>query len=186
MDHFENIIRILLEIDGYWVRSSFRVNLTKEEKKQIGKPSIPRPEIDLLAFSLHRNEIIAFEAKSFLDSPGVKLCDLQKNYEAPEGRYKLFTSKSYSEVVLNRLRMDLISLGMATNKTKIRLGLAAGNVYQNRSAEIRELIERNGWVFWSPEDVKRKVSELADRSYENESAIIAAKILMRSAAAPSV
>ena len=62
MDHFENIVATLLEADGYWVRQSFKVNVTKEEKVRIGKPSIPRPEIDLLALKLDRSEIIAFEA----------------------------------------------------------------------------------------------------------------------------
>ena len=184
MDHFETIIKTLLEAEGYWVRASFRVNLTKEEKRRIGKPSIPRPEIDLLSLSPRKNEIVAFEAKSFLDSPGVKLCDLEKNYDVPEGRYKLFTCVRYNEIVFKRLRTDLISLGMATNKTRIRLGLAAGNVHQNRISEIRDLIESRGWVFWSPEDVKRKLSALAERSYENEFAMIAAKILTRAVGAP--
>ena len=78
MDHFESIIKTLLEAEGYWVRQSFKVNLTKEEKRQIGKPSIPRPEIDLLALHFARNEVLAFEAKSFLDSPGVKLLIFRK------------------------------------------------------------------------------------------------------------
>jgi hypothetical protein len=70
MDHFENIISTLLEAEGYWVRRSFKLNVTKEEKRQIGKHSIPRPEIDLLALHYSRNELLALEAKSFLDSPG--------------------------------------------------------------------------------------------------------------------
>jgi hypothetical protein len=41
MDHFESIIATLLEAEGYWVRRSFKVNLTQEEKRRIGKPSIP-------------------------------------------------------------------------------------------------------------------------------------------------
>lgn len=49
MDYFESIISTLLEAEGYWVRKSFKVNLTKDEKRQIGKHSIPRVEIDLLA-----------------------------------------------------------------------------------------------------------------------------------------
>jgi len=57
MDHFESIIAMLLEAEGYWVRRSFKVNLTKAEKRKIGKPSIPRPEIDLLAFKSSRNGI---------------------------------------------------------------------------------------------------------------------------------
>ena len=83
MDYFENIIKTLLEHDGYWVRQSFKVNLTKQEKRDIGKYSMPRPEIDILAFRPEKNQIIAFEAKSFLDSPGVKVSDLCYKTEIP-------------------------------------------------------------------------------------------------------
>jgi hypothetical protein len=73
MDNFEGIIATLLEADHYWVRRSFKIDVTQEEKRQVGKHSIPRPEIDLLAFNFSKNEVIAFEVKSFLNSPGVRL-----------------------------------------------------------------------------------------------------------------
>ena len=121
MDHFESIISTLLEAEGYWVRTSFKVNVTKEEKRQIGKHSIPRPEIDLLALNFSKNEVLALEAKSFLDSPGVNLEQLQEEHEVPEGRYKLFTSERYRTVVFSRLLSDLITCGMANSQTKIIL-----------------------------------------------------------------
>ena len=179
MDHFENIVKTLLEAEGHWVRQSFKVNLSKEEKRQIGKPSIPRPEIDLLAFSPLRNEVIAFEVKSFLDSPGVKLDDLKQKFAIPEGRYKLFTCDSYRSIVFLRLSAELVSRGMATTETIIRLGLAAGKVYQNRINEVRDFMDSNEWVFWSPDDIKQKVISLANQGYENNAAVITAKILMR-------
>ncbi|WP_292996207.1 hypothetical protein [Nitrosomonas sp.] len=179
MDHFENIISTLLEAEGYWVRRSFKVNLTKEEKRRIGKHSIPRPEIDLLAFKFPTNEVLALEAKSFLDSSGVNLEQLQEKHEVPKGRYKLFTSENYRSIVLSRLLSDLVACGMAYANTKITLGLAAGKIYQNRSDSIRALMLDNNWFFWSPEDIKQKVTDLAKRGYENDPAIITAKILMR-------
>jgi hypothetical protein len=179
MDHFENIISTLLEAESYWVRRSFKIRVTKEEKRQIGKHSIPRPEVDLLALDFSRNRVIAFEAKSFLDSPGVKLTDLQREHEVPEGRYKLFTSQRYRSIVFSRLLQDLIVGGMANSDTTLSLGLAAGKVYQGQSTPIREFMEKNKWVFWSPEDIKHKVTALAKRGYENDPAIITAKILMR-------
>lgn len=179
MDHFESIIATLLEAEGYWVRRSFKVNVTKEEKRQIGKHSIPRPEIDLLALHFSRNEVLALEAKSFLDSPGVKLVQLQEEHEVPEGRYKLFTSQRYRSIVFSRLLQDLTTHGMANLDTKISLGLAAGKVYQGEIDPIREFMEKKKWLFWSPEDIKLKVIALAERGYENDPAIITAKILMR-------
>jgi hypothetical protein len=179
MDYFENIVATLLEAEGYWVRSSFKVSVTKEEKRKIGKHTIPRPEIDLLALRVATNEVIAFEAKSYLDSPGVRLSDLQAEHEIPHGRYKLFTSEPYRSIVLSRLLQDLISKGMANKKTTISLGLAAGKVYRKESLQIRTFMNQNTWVFWSPEDIKAKVSALAIQGYENNAAIITAKILLR-------
>ena len=82
-------------------------------------------------------------------------------------------------VVLSRLLADLIACHMANSKTKITLGLAAGKVYQGRSEPIRKFISSKNWFFWSPEDIKQKVTALAERGYENDPAIITAKILMR-------
>jgi len=180
MDHFETIIATLLEAENYWVRRSFKVTLTKEEKSQaIGKASIPRPEIDLLAFRFSKNEVIALEAKSFFDSPGVRLGELLEENEVPTGRYKIFTSQRYRSVVLSGLLRDLIAGGMANSKTRIVPGLAAGHIYQKQSEPMREFMDKRGWFFWSPEDIKGKVSALAKRGYENDPAIITAKILMR-------
>ncbi|MEQ1814988.1 MAG: hypothetical protein ABL861_00690 [Nitrosomonas sp.] len=68
---------------------------------------------------------------------------------------------------------------MADADTKITLGLAAGKIYQNRSDSMREFMSDQNWFFWSPEDIYRKVEALAKRGYENDPAIITAKILMR-------
>jgi hypothetical protein len=179
MDHFESIVAMLLEAEGYWVRRSFKVNVTPEEKRAIGKPSIPRPEIDLLAHHFQRNEVIAVEAKSYFDSQGVKLADLLEVHDVPEGRYKLFTSERYRSIVLQRLHQDLMERGMANAQTTIRLGLAAGNVYQAQEAAVRATMDAQDWFFWSPTDIKNKVQAQARRGYENDAAVITAKILMR-------
>ena len=123
--------------------------------------------------------VLALEAKSYLDSPGVKLADLQEEHEVPAGRYKLFTSERYRSIVLARLLQDLLALGMATSDTEVSLGLAAGKIYQGQSPAIRGFMDQKGWLFWSPEDIKQKVTALAERGYENDPAIITAKILMR-------
>jgi hypothetical protein len=152
---------------------------SKLEKQETGKPSIPRPEIDLLALNLRDNEVIALELKSFLDSPGVKLQDLQKVHQSAEGRYKLFTSASYRTIVFRRLMEQLLSQGMINAKTKLTLGLAAGKVYQAQSVQIKAFMTANGWFFGSPEDIKEKVTALAKHGYSNNAAVITAKILVR-------
>ena len=77
------------------------------------------------------------------------------------------------------MKQDLIDLGMGTTQTKITLGLAAGNVYQSKSEEIRSMFNSRGWAFLSPEDIREKVTDLAAKGYENEPSIITTKILMR-------
>jgi hypothetical protein len=178
-DHFENLVRTLLEADGYWVAQSFKVNVTKQEKRDIGKHSIPRPEIDLLALNFVKNEIIAVEAKSFLDSPGVRASELMAVHAIPEGKYKLFTCANYRTIVLSRLKQDLIANSMANASTFIRLGLVVGNVYPGDVLSVRKFAKSQGWLYWSPRLLRRKLRSQAQRGYENDPAIITTKILLR-------
>ncbi len=180
MDHFESIICTLLESKNYWVRQSFKVEISKEDKREIGKHSIPRPEIDLLGFNFSENRVLALEVKSFFDSYGVRLNALQEEFAIPQGKYKLFTCSSYRKIVIRKLKQQLIESGMANTETRIQLGLAAGNVYRNQKEEVREHLNSQGFVFWSPREIKRMVEKLASQGYENNAAVITAKILMRS------
>ena len=179
MDSFENLVRLLLENSGYWTRHSQKVNVTKEEKRKIGKHSIPRPEIDLLAFESGANKVIALEVKSFLDSPGVRVTDIRQSYEIPTGRYKLFTCRNYRQIVISRLKSDLIEMNLANEDTDIRMGLAAGNIYQNKETELKQLFVEEGWFLWTPTEIKKRLRDLADVGYENDPFVISAKLLCR-------
>jgi len=66
MDAFESVIALLLRQEGYWVIPSFKVEITREEKRKIGRPSSPRWEIDLVAYQGATNEVLAVECKSYL------------------------------------------------------------------------------------------------------------------------
>jgi len=99
MDHFENIVRLLLEKEGYWVISSFKVNLTKEEKAATGKHTIPRPEINLIAYRPKDGYVLALEVYSYLDSTGVSVDKLAERHDLTSGRFKLFTSEKYRNIV---------------------------------------------------------------------------------------
>lgn len=179
MDHFESIVATLLEAEHYWVKRSFKVILSKEEKRRLEKPSLPRVEIDLLGFNYRNNTVVVFEAKSYLDSRGVPLSELQEIHATPKGRYKLFTCSEYRSIVLARMKTQLIENGMADEQTKFSLGLAAGNIHLGHSDAVREFCLTQGWLFWSPEDIKQKVEKLVSRGYENDPIIITAKILLR-------
>ena len=88
MDAFESLVSMLLRHQGYWTTSSFKVELTKEEKRQIGMPSSPRWELDLLAYKGSKNEVLAVECKSLLDSTGVVF---RNGKFEPEKHYKLLS-----------------------------------------------------------------------------------------------
>jgi len=180
MDNFEALVRLLLEQEGYWTRQSQKVNLSKEEKIEIGKPSIPRPEIDVIGYNPASNTVIAMEVKSYFDSPGVPCSELEKGpFQQPEGKYKLFTSPTYRKIVFSRLRSDLGRQGLADDNTTIKLGLAAGKVMKDRQNELKEVGERNGWVIWTPKMIASKTRALAEIGYENDPFVVTAKLLER-------
>jgi hypothetical protein len=178
-DHFENLVRTLLEAEGFWVFQSFKVDLTTEDKRRIGRPSLPRPEIDLLAFRPRSNQIIAIEAKSYFDSRGVRLEELAASYEIPEGRFKLFTCPKFQTIVLQRLKAQLMSMGMSKDDTAIRLGLVFGNVVKRDVLPLRRYVKTREWFYWSPRLLKRKLRSQARRAYENNPVIIASKLIVR-------
>ena len=179
MDHFENIVRLVLEREGYWVLSAFKVNLTKEEKAATGKPTIPRPEIDLIAYRPRDNEVLAVEVKSFFDSTGVQFKELTEIHDVMEGRYKLFTSSRYRGIVFSRLAEDLVKQGFLKDVVPVRLALAAGNIKNGDTEKISDYMTAKGWKFWSPQDIKAALLDLTETGYENDAAYIVTKILMR-------
>ena len=127
MQAFETLVSELLSNEGYWVRKSFKVVLTKAEKRSIGRPSSPRWELDVIAYSGAQNEILAIECKSFLDSPGVKFADLDIEFEeASKSRYKLFTEPTTRDVVLKCLARQLTEDGYCPSDAKVRLAMAVG------------------------------------------------------------
>ena len=179
VDQFEAVIRTLLEADHYWVQSSFKLELDDDGRRQIGNKYVPRPEIDLLALKFSSNEVLAVEAKSFIDSAGVRLADLEKRHRRPEGRYKLFTSIRYRNTVLSLIKEQLCEHGMANAKTKMKLMLAVGNVSGNNTAAIADLARDREYDFWSPTIVKEKVTALERTKWINDPVVITSKILLR-------
>ena len=49
MDAFERVVSEMLWMDGFWVQTSVKVNLTPKEKESVGKRTMPRPELDIVA-----------------------------------------------------------------------------------------------------------------------------------------
>lgn len=177
MDAFERVIEQILFHQGYWTKTSFKVNLTKEEKVAIGRPSSPRWEIDVVGYKADGNEILAVECKSYLDSPGVDINDLNPGGRY-EKRYKLFNDATLRAVVLNRLTLQLVEKGMVASNPTVRLALAAGKVAKGAGQFPTAFAER-GLMWFGPEWIVARLGELASKGYDNEVASVVAKLLLK-------
>jgi hypothetical protein len=90
VDAFEQLVSEILWMDGYWVRTSVKIVLTKEEKCRIGRHSSPRWELDIVAYSGRDNLLRVVECKSYLDSVGVRASAFDGSRADHAKRYKLF------------------------------------------------------------------------------------------------
>jgi hypothetical protein len=173
---FEMLVGEILEAEGYWVRRSFKIALTKQEKVLIGRPSSPRWEIDLVAFKPEHNIVLAVECKSYLDSPGVDLADIQGGKNG--GRYKLFNEPVLREVILGALARDLVQRGLCSAMPKVQLALAAGRI-RSASNELRQYFSQQAWTLFDREWLVKRIRTLAEGGYENSPALMAAKLILR-------
>ena len=111
MDAFEQVVSEILWLEGNWVRQSVKVELTKEEKRAIGRPSSPRWELDIVAYRGRDNLLRVVECKSYLDSRGVALRAFDGKDDAAAQRFKLFADEGLRNVVFNRLAQQLVDSG---------------------------------------------------------------------------
>jgi hypothetical protein len=177
MNAFESLVEMLLKREGYWTRTCFKVNLTAEEKRAIDRFSSPRWELDVVAFKGATNEILAVECKSFLDSRGVMF----RNGEfEPAKRYKLFSDENLREVVLARLKKQLVECGAVPAAPTVTLCLAAGKIASgtDRTSLVKHMAS-NGWRLFDEKWVKQELQQAADAGYENDVAHVVAKLLLR-------
>jgi hypothetical protein len=178
MDAFEQVVQQILDHEGYWTRTSFKVELTKAEKRQIGRPSSPRWELDVVGYNAERNEILVVECKSYLNSPGVHINDLTPGGTS-SNRYKLFNDATLRRVVLNRLAKQLTAMGLCAPKPTVKLALAAGNVVAKGASDIPALFEKKGFIWYGPDWIKERLLKISQTGYDNEVASVVSKLLLR-------
>ncbi len=182
MHAFESLAAELLEADGYWVMQSFKVDLTKDEKVRIGRPSSPRWEIDLLAYNSRSNELLVVECKSYMDSNGVNIQAFTSTKpEAGKSRYKLFTDRVLREVVFDRLMKQLMSAGLVRDDTRPILALVCGKLSSQTSSEdLQAIFDQNNWKLFAPSWVIERITAMKEVSYSNSAVAMTAKLLLRS------
>ncbi len=176
MDAFEQIVAMLFERNGYWVQTSYKVCLTKDEKKKIGNPTTPRRELDIVAYRPKDNVVLAIECKSSLNSPGVSYEGLSGQSDRGLKIYKMFTDAKLRKVVFSRLKKQMLQAGMILPHAKVKLCLAAGHIRKGNKAHIENHCRKNGWLLFAEDWFREQFDKLAETDYENDIAIVAAKL----------
>ncbi|MBF0216109.1 MAG: hypothetical protein HQL30_03830 [Candidatus Omnitrophica bacterium] len=176
MDIFETIAAKYLENNGYWVRRSLKLDISKEEKKALGTQTMPRPEIDLVAYKPCRNELVLFEVKSFLYGPGVTIDPILGKGRYSK-RYRLFNNNKFQKCVSKQLVFKLMEEGLISGKVKVRYGLICGNVYKRDSERIEKLFCKKGWVLIKPEDIRQWVRDYSEKGWDDDPVVLTAKLL---------
>jgi len=179
VDAFEQLVSEILWMEGYWVRTSVKVELTKEEKREIGRPSAPRWELDIVAYSGRDNLLRVVECKSYLDSFGVKATGFDGSKPKEARYYKLFNDSELRRVVFKRLRLQFAASGACRPDPEIRLCLACGKVYESGRTNLRAHFEAQGWDLWDERWLREKLKHMALLGYENQVSAVVAKLLLR-------
>jgi hypothetical protein len=179
MDAFETLVAQLMQREGYWVINSFKVELTKAEKKEIGRPSSPRWELDLIAYNPQKKNLRIIECKSYLDSIGVKSKSFSDGAKL-SGRYKLFTDIKLRQIVFSRLKTQLEDMGMILENTNIQLCLAAGKVATDTDRkELHEIFSAKQWLLFDEEWIISRLRILSSGRYDNTVESIVSKLIYR-------
>ncbi len=180
MDAFEQVVAEILWRDGYWVRTSVKVELTKEEKREIGIPSSPRWELDVVAYRARDNHLKVVECKSYLDSPGVRLRGFDPNNESEAARFKLFNKPMLRKVVFERLRRQFMASGACRPDATVQLCLACGHIASEMDRDgLKALFARQGWELWDETWLQERLKHISDGGYENQVSAVVAKLLLR-------
>ena len=180
MDAFEQLVSEILWMEGYWVRTSVKVELTKDEKKAIGRPSSPRWELDIVAYSGRDNILRVVECKSYLDSRGVVLRAFDGSNEKDAERYKLFVDGQLRKVVFERLRRQFADSGACLPNATIKLCLACGRIASDadRGGLHKHFAER-GWDLLDERWLRARLKIMSDRGYENQVSAVVARLLLK-------
>ena len=180
MNAFELIVEGLFRAQGYWTIIDYKVKLEGNEKKEIQIPSMPRPELDILAYKVQTNELIWIECKSYIDSGGVKLESFVYKDDPGYNRYKVFNFQTYREVISKALIRQTVQDGLTLANPTLKYCLVAGNTrsQQNREA-IKKHFESNGWLFFAEDWLNTQLEKYKELPYEDNVAIMMAKLLLK-------
>ena len=180
MNAFEQISARFFEAQGFWTRVGLKIPISKEEKRSLQNPSMPRPEVDVVAFKPGPNELLIVECKSYLDSNGVSIDNFVGEKAVHLNRLKLFNRDPLRQLITAKLLVQLREEGLLLAKDPaIRYGLVAGKIKAGHGQRLREMFNSKGWLLVTPGELAEGLRKFADRGYEDDIVTIAVKILER-------
>lgn len=182
MDAFEELAADLFRSEGCWARTGVRLDLSREEKLRIGRHSSPRWEIDLVVWKPAEQTLLALECKSYLDSGGVHAAHFLPGSRYAH-RYKLFHDAILRETVLGRLKQQFVESGLCTPDARVRLGLVHAHATPGNAARLAAHFAAEDWLLFGPDWIRAGLRRLAEGSWENSTAAVVAKLLLRPGAA---
>jgi hypothetical protein len=180
VDAFEQVVSEILWKQGFWVRQSVKVELTKKEKIAIGRPSSPRWELDIVAYCGRSNLLRVVECKSYIDSRGVAFRAFDGSDEGFAKRFKLFGEAHLRKVVFGRLCKQLAESGACRSKPRVKLCLACGRIASDIDREkLKKHFRQKGWELWDEPWLEKHLRHMAASGYENQVSAVVAKLLVR-------
>lgn len=180
MDSFEQIVAKILSQQGYWTKIGYKLDLTKEEKRLLNNPSMPRPEVDIVAYRPGENLLLWVECKSYLDSGGVRYLAFNGKDNVHSKRFKIFNNDKMRELFVNILVTQLLDEGLLYSKPDLKFCLVAGNIVNNNDRKkLHAHFEQRGWMLYDEFWVKKGLLALAKIGYDNDVAVLTAKLFDR-------
>jgi len=180
MNAFEEIVAGLLRQEGYWTIVGYKVNLSKAKKVELGKPSLPRPEIDILAYQVAQNLLLWVECKSYLDSRGVTIAPFRDKNDKGAERYKVFTRPDYRIIVTEELVKQVVATQMALPNPTVKYCLVAGRIATDSDRkELHQYFEEQDWLLYDDKWIRQRLEKASAGSYEDDIAVIVAKLFSR-------
>jgi hypothetical protein len=177
---FEQIAARFYEAQGYWTLIGLKINFTKSEKRAAGNPTMPRPEVDVVAFKPGSNELLIIECKSYLDSQGVRVESFVGDSSIHQDRLKLFSRPTLRELITKKLLVQLQEQGLLSSQNPtVRYGLVAGKIKGDDERQLRAIFSDNDWLLVTPKELAQGLRKFAARGYEDDIITMAVKILER-------
>jgi hypothetical protein len=177
MEAFEHLVSEILWMEGYWVQTSVKINLTKLEKRSIGIPNCPRWEIDIVAYKGGENILYVVECKNFMKD-GVRASAFDGSNNKHAVRFKLFNKPKLRQVVFKRLRKQLVASGLCRNAPNVQLALACSKIRNDKDRKAMQAIfEKKGWNLWDESWLRERLERMANLGYENQVSAVVAKLV---------